>query len=121
MFETLTDKFNDAFRKLSGRGRITQANVREAMDEVRSALLEADVHYDVVQSFVSRHPDRFIPVAFVTPHYPDEAMEELDRCFGELGTKFLKIYPNYFGYNTDNYPPEQFSPSSSGATSAASR
>lgn len=65
---------------------------------------------DVVQSFVSRHPDRFIPVAFVTPHYPDEAMEELDRCFGELGTKFLKIYPNYFGNNTDNYPPEQFFP-----------
>lgn len=65
---------------------------------------------NIVASFVAQHPDRFIPVAFVTPHYLDEAIDELERCFGELGTKFLKIYPNYFGYNTDNYPPEQFFP-----------
>ncbi len=65
---------------------------------------------DLVQTFVSKHPDRFIPVAFVTPHYPDEAISELERCFGELGTKFLKIYPNYFGHDTTNYPPEHFFP-----------
>ena len=52
MFDTLTDKFNDTFRKLSGRGKISESNVHEAMDEVRSALLEADVHYKVVQQFV---------------------------------------------------------------------
>ena len=52
MFGSLTDKFNDVFRTLSGRGRISASNVSEAMDEVRTALLEADVHHEVVEQFV---------------------------------------------------------------------
>src|SRR6188474_3616973 len=51
MFESLSDRFNDVFRKLSGRGRITEDNVRESMSEVRTALLEADVHLDVINAF----------------------------------------------------------------------
>ncbi|MCA9284435.1 MAG: signal recognition particle receptor subunit alpha, partial [Phycisphaerales bacterium] len=51
MFETLSERFNSVFRTLSGRGRISEENVREAMAEVRTALLEADVHLDVVKRF----------------------------------------------------------------------
>ena len=51
MFETLSERFNTTFRNLSGRGRITQDNISEAMREVRTALLEADVHLDVVTQF----------------------------------------------------------------------
>lgn len=51
MFDRLSDGFNSVFRKLSGQGKISEANVREAMDEVRTALLEADVHYSVVEAF----------------------------------------------------------------------
>ncbi|MCP3903753.1 MAG: signal recognition particle protein [Planctomycetes bacterium] len=51
MFETLSDRFHKALRNLSGRGRITEDNVRESMRDVRTALLEADVHLDVVRSF----------------------------------------------------------------------
>ncbi|MEL7474084.1 MAG: signal recognition particle receptor subunit alpha, partial [Planctomycetota bacterium] len=51
MFDRLSDGFNNVFKKLSGKGAISEANVREAMDDVRTALLEADVHYDVVESF----------------------------------------------------------------------
>ncbi|MEE9131022.1 MAG: signal recognition particle protein, partial [Phycisphaerales bacterium] len=51
MFETLSERFNTTFRNLSGRGRITEDNVSEAMREVRTALLEADVHLDVVTRF----------------------------------------------------------------------
>ncbi len=51
MFERLSDKLNDVFRNLSGRGRLTEANVREAMTEVRTALLEADVNLQVVDRF----------------------------------------------------------------------
>ena len=51
MFETLSERFNTTFRNLSGRGRITQDNISEAMGEVRTALLEADVHLDVVTRF----------------------------------------------------------------------
>ena len=50
MFESLSDRFNSVFRSLSGRGRISEDNVRDAMREVRTALLEADVHLDVVKS-----------------------------------------------------------------------
>lgn len=69
MFATLSERFNETFRKLSGRGRITEANVSEAMREVRTALLEADVHYDVVKKFC------------------DEVMED---ALGEEVTKSLK-------------------------------
>jgi len=51
MFEALTDRLNGAFRNLSGRGKITEDNVRDAMREVRTGLLEADVHLDVVKKF----------------------------------------------------------------------
>ncbi len=51
MFEHLSDRLNTAINTLSGRGRISEANVREAMADVRRALLEADVHLEVVQQF----------------------------------------------------------------------
>ncbi|MHC4106602.1 MAG: signal recognition particle protein [Planctomycetota bacterium] len=51
MFEALSDRLNTAISKLSGRGRISEANVREAMADVRRGLLEADVHLEVVQRF----------------------------------------------------------------------
>ncbi len=54
MFERLSDGFSSVFRKLSGQGAISESNVREAMDEVRTALLEADVHLDVAEAFCKR-------------------------------------------------------------------
>jgi len=51
MFGQLSDSFNNALRSLSGQGKISESNVRDAMEEVRSALLEADVHYEVVEDF----------------------------------------------------------------------
>jgi len=48
MFERLSDGFSNAMRALSGKGKISESNIREAMEEVRTALLEADVHYEVV-------------------------------------------------------------------------
>lgn len=52
MFDRLSDSFNSVYRKLSGKGQISESNVREAVAEVRTALLEADVHLDVVNGFV---------------------------------------------------------------------
>jgi signal recognition particle subunit SRP54 len=51
VFESLSERFGDFFRKVSGKGAISESNVRDAMAEVRTALLEADVHQDVVASF----------------------------------------------------------------------
>lgn len=52
MFDRLSDSFNNVYRKLSGKGQISETNVREAVEDVRTALLEADVHLDVVNTFV---------------------------------------------------------------------
>jgi predicted TIM-barrel fold metal-dependent hydrolase len=65
-------------------------------------LGDARTANDLVAEFVARRPDRFIPVAFVTPHYPNEAIVELERAFDQLGAKFLKIYPDYFRKPNDD-------------------
>ncbi len=50
-FESLSDKLAETFKKLRSKGRLTNADVKEAMREVRLALLEADVSYKVVKNF----------------------------------------------------------------------
>ncbi len=52
MFDSLTDKLQGVFRKLGGRGTVTEKDLDEALREVRLALLEADVNYRVVKEFV---------------------------------------------------------------------
>ena len=54
MFDRVSDSFNGVFKKLSGNATITESNVSEAMDEVRNALLEADVHYEVAEAFCAK-------------------------------------------------------------------
>ncbi len=53
MFDRLTDSLSDAFRKLTSRGVINESDIREAMRQVRRALLEADVNFKVAKQFVS--------------------------------------------------------------------
>ena len=57
-FESLSDKLAAAFKKLRGKGRLTEADIKEAMREVRLALLEADVSYKVVKDFVKKVSER---------------------------------------------------------------
>ena len=59
-FEGLSEKLNAAFKRLRGKGRLTENDVREAMREVRLALLEADVSYKVVKEFVSTVTERAV-------------------------------------------------------------
>lgn len=59
-FEGLSEKLNTAFRRLRGKGRLTEDDVRAGMREVRLALLEADVSYKVVKDFVARVTERCI-------------------------------------------------------------
>ena len=59
-FEGLSEKLNAAFKRLRGKGRLTEADVREAMREVRLALLEADVSYKVVKDFVAKVTERAV-------------------------------------------------------------
>ncbi len=58
MFENLTGRLSDAARQLTGKGRLTEANVKDTLRQVRLALLEADVALPVVRTFIERVKDR---------------------------------------------------------------
>lgn len=60
MFEDLSSRLEGVFRSLRGRGVLTESDVREALREVRRALLEADVHYKVAKDFVKRLEERAV-------------------------------------------------------------
>ena len=59
-FEGLTEKLSAAFKKLRGKGRLTEADVKEAMREIRVALLEADVNFKIVKQFVATVTERAV-------------------------------------------------------------
>ena len=59
-FEGLSDKLNAAFKKLRSKGKLSETDVKEAMREVRLALLEADVNYKVVKDFVAKVSERAV-------------------------------------------------------------
>ena len=58
MFESLSDGLQSAFKSLSGKGKLTESNMREGLDIVQKAMLEADVSYQVVQDFMSQVTER---------------------------------------------------------------
>ena len=64
MFDTLSEKFADAFKVIQGKNKISESNIEDAIKQVRTALLEADVNFKVVKSFVSAVKDKSIPIDF---------------------------------------------------------
>lgn len=98
MLDTLTDKFSGVFRSLSGRGRISEENVREAMREVRTALLEADVHFKVVRDFTDAVVEKAIGREVIKSLRPGELMvqivyEELVGLMGPVDTRIYFVQP----------------------------
>ena len=60
MFENLTDRLDGVFKKLRGHGKLSEENIEEAMREVRTALLEADVNFKVAKDFVATVTEKAI-------------------------------------------------------------
>ncbi len=88
MFENLQDKLQGVFRRLSGRGRLGEADVDAALREVRLALLEADVNFKVVKDFIGRVRERAIGVEVTRSLTPAQQVikivnEELVATLGE--------------------------------------
>ena len=88
MFDSLAEKLNRTLKKLTGRGRLTEANVQEALKEVRLALLEADVNYKVVKKLVSDIRERAVGQTVLESLTPGQQIvkivnEELTRLMGE--------------------------------------
>lgn len=59
-FESLSDKLQNVFKNLRGKGRLTEADVKAALKEVKMALLEADVSFRVVKQFISAVQERAV-------------------------------------------------------------
>ena len=98
MFESLTEKLNSVFRSLAGRGRITEANVSDAMRDVRKALLEADVHYNVVKQFCKDVTQAAIGAEVIKSLHPSQVMvkivnDELTRLMGPVDTRIYFVSP----------------------------
>jgi len=99
VFEALTEKFNSVFRSLSGRGKITEANVSDAMHEVRKALLEADVNYHVVKKFCKDVTDAAIGAEVIKSLHPGQVMvkivsDKLTELMGPVDSNVYFVSPS---------------------------
>ena len=93
-FESLTDKLQNVFKNLRSKGRLTEADVKEAMKEVKRALLEADVNFRVVKSFVKTVTDRAIGQDVLTGLNPGQMVikivkEEMESLMGSEMTELV--------------------------------
>ena len=97
-FEGLTEKISATFKKLRGKGRLKESDVKEAMREIRLALLEADVSYKVVKDFVKATTERCVGTDVLESLTPAQMIvkivnEEMIKLMGS-DTKHITINPN---------------------------
>ena len=97
-FEGLTEKISAAFKKLRGKGRLKESDVKEAMREIRMALLEADVSYKVVKDFTKAVTERCVGSDVLEALSPAQMIikivnEELTKLMGS-DAKHITINPN---------------------------
>ncbi|MEQ8197588.1 MAG: signal recognition particle receptor subunit alpha, partial [Clostridiaceae bacterium] len=91
-FESLSEKLQETFKKLRGKGKLTEKDIKEAMREVKLALLEADVNYKVVKNFVSSVSSKCVGeevLGSLTPgqHVVKIVNEELTELMGKSESK----------------------------------
>ncbi len=97
-FEGLTEKINNTFKKLRGKGRLKESDVKEAMREIRMALLEADVSYKVCKDFTKQVTERCVGSDVLESLTPAQMIvkivnEELCKLMGS-DTKHINVNPN---------------------------
>ncbi|HIQ68482.1 MAG TPA: signal recognition particle protein [Candidatus Faecousia excrementigallinarum] len=97
-FEGLTEKISSAFKKLRGKGRLKESDVKEAMREIRMALLEADVSYKVVKDFIKNVTERCVGADVLEALSPAQMIvkivdEELTKLMGS-DAKHITFNPN---------------------------
>jgi signal recognition particle subunit SRP54 len=92
MFDALSDRFSDVFRKLRGHGRITEDNVQDIMRGSARPSLEADVHIDVGKTFVKEVTEKAIGEEVIKTLHPDQVMvkivhDDLIRLMGPVDSR----------------------------------
>jgi signal recognition particle subunit SRP54 len=98
MFDRLTERFQKVFRDLRGTSRLSEKNIQDALREVRMALLEADVHYPTVKSFVDRVKTKCLGqevLASVSPgqQFVKAVHDELVALLGSTTADFALLPP----------------------------
>ncbi|HND60444.1 MAG TPA: signal recognition particle protein [Opitutaceae bacterium] len=98
MFESLTDKLGSALRNLRGVGQLSESNMAEALQEVRTALLSADVHFKVVRDFIERVQAQCVGQEVLKSVTPGQQVvkiihDELVRLLGEGTTTLSTARP----------------------------
>ncbi len=98
MFESLTEKLGSALRNLRGVGQLTEANMAETLQEVRTALLSADVHFKVAREFVERVQAQCVGQEVLKSVTPGQQVvkiihDELVRLLGEGATDLAPALP----------------------------
>jgi signal recognition particle subunit SRP54 len=93
MFEGIQRSLGEAFKKLRGRGRLTEANIRDGLQEVRKALLDADVNYTVATEFIDRVTQRSLGQEVLRTIDPSEQIirivyDELVHLMGPVDHSF---------------------------------
>ena len=76
-FDSLSDKLQNIFKNLRGKGRLSEADVKAALKEVKMALLEADVNFKVVKKFVKSVEERAIGQDVMSSLHPDRWLSRL--------------------------------------------
>ena len=97
-FESLSDKLQNVFKNLRSKGRLTEADVKEAMKEVKRALLEADVNFKVVKNFINSVNERAIGQDVLNGLNPGQMVikivnEEMVRLMGDETTEIALKSP----------------------------
>src|SRR5207249_7010917 len=103
MFEGIQRGLSEALKKLRGRGRLTEANIRDSLGEVRKALLEADVNFTVANDFIARVTERSVGQEVLRTLDPSQQIvgivyEELVKLMGPVdhAFHFAKDRPTVF-------------------------
>ncbi|SHK09335.1 signal recognition particle protein [Rhodothermus profundi] len=93
MFESLTEKLEAALKSLSGQGRITELNIAGTMREIRRALLEADVNYQVAREFTERVKEKALGTKVLTSVSPGQQLVKIvyDELVRLLGSEQVDI------------------------------
>ncbi|MBW7886861.1 MAG: signal recognition particle protein [Bacteroidetes bacterium] len=93
MFETLTEKLDGALKKLRGQGRISKENTEEALREVRRVLLDADVHFNVVKTFIENVQTKALGQEVISSITPGQFIIKIiyDEIVALMGTTQAEI------------------------------
>lgn len=94
MFQNLSEKLENAFKKFRNRGKLTEADIKAGMREIKLALLEADVNFKVVRDFIKTVSERAVGVEVLESLNPGQQVikivdEELARLMGSTNSKLV--------------------------------